>query len=72
MVVSGWGVFDGAWGWARPTFGGLAPGRVWPIVGFHPFFFPFYFIGFNFWDSDLAGFYAHRIFCHLFVYGRVT
>ena len=39
MVVSGWGVFDGAWGWARPTFGGLAPGRVWPIVGFHPFFF---------------------------------
>ena len=43
-------------------------GSLWAFIRF----FPFYFIGFNFWDSDLAGFYAHRIFCHLFVYGRVT
>ena len=44
-------------------------GPSWAFVHFFCFF---YFIGFNFWDSDLAGFYAHRIFCHLFVYGRVT
>ena len=43
-------------------------GPLWAFIRF----FPCYFIGFNFWDSDLAGFYAHRIFCHLFVYGRVT
>ena len=59
MVVSGRGVFDGAWGWAGPTFGGLVPGSVCPF-GLSSIFISFSFIMFILGTVLFVGNSAHQ------------